>query len=178
MLEEFPETLFCTIYNRAPTEADRQRLRGVKAGLGLSDRDELWAVIMVLDHYTTIIHRASKIISAAVYAIPSETTTAMAECTAKIQKVSSYRNEVSLAHAVDRLETQILQNMRQETQAIADRFNWKLIITIASIVSISSIFCITVGGFGGYWITTQLFEMCISDQIFKAPDGRFVCLVR
>ena len=47
----FPEDLFTQIYRRAPTEDDRARLMAVKAALGLSSRDELWPVLMVLDHY-------------------------------------------------------------------------------------------------------------------------------
>jgi uncharacterized protein YneF (UPF0154 family) len=178
MADEIPETLFEIIYNRAPTDADRKRLRGVKTGLGLSDRDELWAIIMVLDHYAVRIYLASKSISASVDNIPSETKAAITESMANMGKVFSHRNERSIAHAIDGLETQILQSMRQESRAIADRFNRKLIITVASVVSVISIFFITVGGFGGYWITTQLFEMCISDRIVKMSDGRSVCLVR
>ena len=51
-MPEFPEDLFEQIYRRAPTKADRARLIGVKAALGLSDRDELWPLIVVFDHYS------------------------------------------------------------------------------------------------------------------------------
>jgi hypothetical protein len=51
-MPDFPEDLFEQIYRRAPTKADRARLIGVKAALGLSDRDELWPLIVVFDHYS------------------------------------------------------------------------------------------------------------------------------
>lgn len=41
MADDIPETLFEQIYRRAPSQADKDRLLGVKASLGLSDRDEL-----------------------------------------------------------------------------------------------------------------------------------------
>ena len=51
-MAEIPETLFAQIYGRATTAADRERLVRVKAGLGLAEQDELWPVLMVLDHYS------------------------------------------------------------------------------------------------------------------------------
>ena len=51
----FPEDLFTQIYRRALTAEDRTRLLAIKAGLGLSPRDEMWPVILVLDHYDTSI---------------------------------------------------------------------------------------------------------------------------
>ena len=50
-MTDIPEDLFTLIYRRAPTEQDRARLLAVKAGLGLSPRDEMWPVMLVLDHY-------------------------------------------------------------------------------------------------------------------------------
>ena len=51
-MSEFPEDLFQQLYKRAPSDADRDRLIAVKSSLGLSSRDEMWPVIMTLDHYT------------------------------------------------------------------------------------------------------------------------------
>lgn len=53
MGDEFPEDLFQQAYRRAPTDADKDRLISVKASLGLSARDELWPLIIILDHYTS-----------------------------------------------------------------------------------------------------------------------------
>lgn len=50
-MTDFPEDLFQQLYRRAPTEDDRDRLIGVKSSLGLSARDEMWPIIMTLDHY-------------------------------------------------------------------------------------------------------------------------------
>lgn len=50
-MSEIPEDLFAQLYRRAPTDADRDRLISVKAALGLSTRDEMWPVIITLDHY-------------------------------------------------------------------------------------------------------------------------------
>jgi hypothetical protein len=57
-MPKFPEDLFEQIYRRAPTKADRARLIGVKAALGLSDRDELWPLILVFDHYCQTVEHA------------------------------------------------------------------------------------------------------------------------
>jgi hypothetical protein len=54
-MTDFPEDLFSQLYKRTPGEADRERLTSVKAALGLSSRDEMWPVIMVLDHYNRTI---------------------------------------------------------------------------------------------------------------------------
>jgi hypothetical protein len=53
MGDEFPEDLFQQTYRRAPTDEDRDRLISVKASLGLSARDELWPLILVLDHHAS-----------------------------------------------------------------------------------------------------------------------------
>jgi hypothetical protein len=50
-MTDFPEDLFSQLYRRAPSEKDRERLIAVKASLGLSPRDEMWPIIMTLDHY-------------------------------------------------------------------------------------------------------------------------------
>ena len=53
-MADFPEDLFEQLYRRAPTDNDRRRLLAVKASLGLSSRDEMWSIIMTLDHYAEV----------------------------------------------------------------------------------------------------------------------------
>lgn len=53
-MTDIPDDLFQQVYNRAPTDSDRNRLLGVKATLGLSSRDELWPLIITLDHYSMV----------------------------------------------------------------------------------------------------------------------------
>lgn len=50
-MTDFPQDLFAQVYKRAPNDSDRDRLMAVKATLGLSSRDEMWPILMVLDHY-------------------------------------------------------------------------------------------------------------------------------
>lgn len=57
-MTDIPEDLFQQVYNRAPTDQDRNRLIATKAHLGLSSRDELWPFILTLDHYSQIHFRA------------------------------------------------------------------------------------------------------------------------
>lgn len=46
------ESLFQAIYNRAPDDNDRRRLLAAQKAMGLSDNDEMWPVIITLDHYS------------------------------------------------------------------------------------------------------------------------------
>jgi len=178
MPNEIPLTLFQTLYNRAPTEADRQRLLAVKVGLGLSDRDELWPVIMVFDHYMLVILGASKNTITAFRTIPSYVATAIAEGFTAIEKRLAYRNDLSIARAIDNLTKQILQSTAHGSQPETIRFNRKQVILVASIVSVVSLLCLVTGGYGGYWITNSIFEMCTLNQIIRTEDGRIVCIIK
>lgn len=59
-MPKYPENLFAQIYERASTKAERARLMRIKAALGLSDRDEFWPLLLVLDHYLQWIEAARR----------------------------------------------------------------------------------------------------------------------
>ena len=51
-MSDLPENLFEKVYGRMPTEKEKVRLLRIKVALGLSNRDEFWPLILVLEYYT------------------------------------------------------------------------------------------------------------------------------
>lgn len=61
-MSDIPESLFRQLHGRAPTESDRRRLVAVRGALGLSEHDELWPVLMALDHYSQVSRHAESVV--------------------------------------------------------------------------------------------------------------------
>ncbi|WP_281969126.1 hypothetical protein [Roseovarius nanhaiticus] len=116
MVDDFPEALFEQIYRRAPSDADRARVLGIKSGLGLSARDELWPIILVLDHYSATTAVARREILKAVGAIKKEATAAARD----IGDAAGKKAEGAVALAVEKGSDKICQVVTERVRATAD----------------------------------------------------------
>ncbi len=117
MADDIPEFIFEQMYRRAPTEADRSRLLGVKTGLGLSARDELWPFILTLDYYSASTAAARCEILQIVKAIPDEARAAAKS----IEEAAGKKVEDAVALAVEKGADKISRVMVERTGATADK---------------------------------------------------------
>ena len=121
MVDRLPDTLFAQIYNRAPNESDRTRLIGVKAGLGLSERDELWPIILTLDHYSRTTDTGRRQMLEAAKAIPEQTRVAVLG----VETQARAKAEVAIAQAVEEAVQKIAKQLAESSQAAADKLSAK-----------------------------------------------------
>lgn len=168
MADEFPETLFELIYRRAPSDSDRARLRDVRAGLGLSDRDEIWPVLMTLDHYALANAAARREIVRAVDSLPGQVTAAVAG----VEKAVAAKADQAIARAVEKAADRLAQTVVQRSQATADRISKRQFMTAASLGGIVALVCLGAGGVGGYLVTRSLLDTCTSEG-FTSEEGRW-----
>lgn len=122
-----PEDLFTQIYRRAPTEQDRSRLMGVKAALGLSPRDELWPMIMVLDHY-------SRTISAGRTATLNDVQRVLDELRAvpdRAGPIASAAANKAIARIIEEASDKIAHASVQKSITTADRISRRQLIVAA-----------------------------------------------
>jgi hypothetical protein len=175
MSDAFPESLFELIYNRAPSDADRKRLLGTKAVLRLSDDDEIWPVLLTLDHYTGKIASGRRDILQAVDGMHDRVAAAVG------------RVEQSVEIRADRVVTQVVEEgidrllgIVQQTQDVADRITRKQYITAASLTGIVALLCITVGFALGYIVLNRMMthqlDTCASES-FPTSENRKWCYV-
>ena len=126
-MTELPDDLFQQLSRRAPTQADKDRLMGVKASLGLSARDELWPVIMTLDHYASANQSARstmiKEMNLAIEAIKSIPESAGPIAAAEAQK--------AVALAVDAAADKIAKVAVQKSETRADQISKRKLIVAA-----------------------------------------------
>lgn len=116
MVDDVPEALFEQLYRRAPSDAERARLFGVKTALGLSARDELWPLILVLDYYSATTAVARREILKAVGAIKKEARAAARD----IGDAAEKKAEGAVALAVEKGSDKICQVGTERVRATAD----------------------------------------------------------
>lgn len=171
MPEEFPVSLFEMLYRRTPGEQEKTRLLGVKAALGLSDRDEFWPVIMTLDHYSLINTAARRDIIRAMETLPDQVKAVISNS----ERAFALKADQATAHAVEKGAEQLAQIIHR-FQVTADRFGKRQFMIAASIGAIAALLCLGAGGAGGYFVTTSLMDMCTS-KIFRTEEQRLGCYI-
>jgi hypothetical protein len=172
MTDDFPQTLFEKIYRRAPSETDRNRLLNVKSGMGLSDNDELWPVIMTLDYYTAASMSGRREILKAVEELPEKIKSTVEG----IDALVSERADHAIADAVERSAEKITQIVVRRSQKTEDRISKRQVTVAASIGAVVALLCIVAGAGVGYLLTTNLTDICISET-FNTTEGRVGCYI-
>lgn len=172
MADDLPEDLFTFFYKRAFSDADRDRLKTIKAGLGLSGRDELWPLIITLDHYTRTNITArdeqrqeTRRVLAALKAIPEDAgPIAHAQAAKAVEK------------AVDRAATEIARVSVSRSQQRADRISKRQFI-VAGIVG--AVVATAFAGLGAVAMWAYLKSgvgICMQPP-GPTADGGFACYV-
>lgn len=128
-MDDFPKDLFQQLYLRSPNDADRNRLVAIKSNLGLSSHDEMWALIMTLDHYAAINQAARNIMIKEINVVLDQ-----------IKKIPERAGPVALAEAhkaiaqtVDGAAERISQLTVKKSETLAGRISKRQLMTAAII---------------------------------------------
>jgi hypothetical protein len=167
----FPEDLFTQIYRRAPTDADRARLLAVKAGLGLSPRDELWPVIMVLDHYDRAIRsgraatlRDTERVLDALNAIPD-----------RAGPIASAEAQKAVARIIEDASNTIARASAQKSITTTDRISRRQLI-VAAVVGALSAACLAGAAAWGTYVVLDARGIC-AEPPGPTQGGAVACFV-
>ena len=171
-MSDFPEDLFQQLYRRAPTDVDRDRLVAAKSSLGLSARDEMWPVIMTLDHYTATNQSARnatikemKVVLEALKAVP-----------ASAGPVAIAEAQKAVATAVEEAAEKIAKVAVQKSETRADRISKRKLIVamvvgatiaaaIAAASAVATYFVLDAKGICAEPVVLQgTTEVCIVDR--------------
>lgn len=171
-MTELPEDLFTQIYRRAPTAQDRARLLGVKAGLGLSPRDELWPVIMVLDYYDRAI-RSGRIdtlrdverVLDALKAIPE-----------RVGPIASAEAQKAIARIIKDASEEIARTAAQQSITTADRISRRQLI-VAAVVGALVAACLAGTTAWGMYLFLEARGLC-AEPPFLTDGGQIGCFVQ
>lgn len=168
----FPEALFTQIYRRAPTDEDRARLLAVKAGLGLSPRDELWPVILVLDHYDRSIRsgrvaslRDAERVLDALNAVPN-----------RAGPIASAEAQKAIAQLIDQASDKIARASAQKSITTADRISRRQLI-VAALVGALGAACLAVAGAWGMYVVLEARGLC-AEPPGPTREGPIACIVQ
>lgn len=172
MTEEFPLDLFERVYRRAPSDTDRNRLLNVKLGLGLSDRDELWPVIMTLDHYTKVNNSARIEIVKAVEGLPDQLKAAVVGT----QAAAAEKADQAVARAVEKGMERLTQAVVERSQTAAGQVSKRHLIVAACFGGIVAMACLGAGAWTGYFVAASKLDTCTSKG-FLTTEGRMGCFI-
>ena len=171
-MTELPENLFTQIYRRAPTEQDRARLLGVKAGLGLSPRDELWPVIMVLDYYDRAI-RSGRIDTLRYVERVLDELQAIPD---RAGPIASAEAQKAIARIIEQASDKIARNAAQKSITTTDRISQRQLI-VASVVGALIAVCLASAAAWGMHLFLEARGLC-AEPPFLTGDGRFGCFIQ
>lgn len=164
--------LFQQIYGRAMTSADRDRLIRVKAGLGLSEHDELWPVIMVLDHYSATTAAARVEILKALATLPETLNASLA----LLEQAAGRKADAAIARAVETGIDKLSRIVVTRSQTTADNVSGRQKITAAIIGGLLALVFMVVGGAGAYFYVDSQIGICV-DPAGMTAEGRMACFV-
>ncbi|MCL3883895.1 hypothetical protein [Marivita sp. GX14005] len=171
-MTEFPENLFAQIYRRAPTEQDRTRLMGIKAGLGLSPRDELWPVILVLDHYDRAIRSGRAATLRDVERVIEE----LNAVPDRAGPIASAEARKAIARIIEAASDKIARASSQKSITTADRISRRQFI-VAALVGAFSAACLALAAAWGTYEFLEARGLC-AEPPFPTVDGQVGCFVQ
>jgi len=169
-------TLFQQLYGRAMTRADRDRLIRVKARLRLSERDELWPVIMTLDHYSATTTAARVEILDALEALPKPLNASLAP----FERAAGQMADASIARAVEQGIDKLSRIVVTRTQTTADNVSGRQKISAAIIGGLLALVFMGLGmgggGMGAYFYLHSQVGICAEYPQMRHA-GREICYV-
>lgn len=171
-MSDFPEDLFAQIYRRAPTEQDRARLLAVKAGLGLSPRDELWPVILVLDHYDRAI-RAGR---AASLRDVERVLDALGSVPEGVGPIAEAEAQKAIARIIEEASDKIARAASQKSITTTDRISRRQFI-VAAIIGALIAACLAGAAAWGMYVLLEARGLC-AEPPFLTGDGKVGCFIQ
>lgn len=169
-MTDFPDDLFQQLYRRAPNDADRDRLIAVKAGLGLSPRDEMWPVIMTLDHYAAANQSARNATVKEIHVILD----VLKEIPEKAGPIASAEAQKAIAKLIAQTSDKIAQTSAEKSITTADRISKRQFI-VASIVGGILAAVIAIAGALAIYLVLQAQGICSEAPVVQ--DGIEYCVL-
>lgn len=171
-MTEFPEDLFTQLYRRAPTDDDRAWLMAIKAGLGLSPRDELWPMILLLDHYARMIQEGR----AATLKEVQRVLDALKSIPERAGPIASAEAQTAIARIIEEASDKIARASAQKSKTTADRISRRQFI-VAAIVGALMAVCIAGTAAWGTFLFLEARGLC-AEPPFLTGDGRVGCFLQ
>jgi hypothetical protein len=171
MADKIPETMFERLRGRAANDADRRRLFAVQAQLGLSDRDELWPILITLDHYTEANRASVGEVLKNIKRLPQ----AVGEAVGVAEASARAKAESALAKVVEAGAQRIAAVVVQRTQTTADNVSAKQRNVTGIAGAVVALACISVGVAAAYFYF-QARGIC-AESPFRTTNGETLCVV-
>lgn len=168
----FPEDLFTQLYRRAPTDDDRARLLAIKGGLGLSPRDELWPVILVLDYYDRAI-RAGR---AATLRDVERVLDDLKAVPDRAGPIANAEAQKAVARLIEQASDKIARNAAQKSITTADRISRRQFIAAAVVGALIAV-CLAGAAAWGMYLFLEARGLC-AEPPFLTDDGRVGCFTQ
>lgn len=170
-MSDFPEDLFTQLYRRAPSDKDRERLIAVKASLGLSPRDEMWPIIMTLDHYAAANQAARHTTVKEIRSVLDEIK-AIPDAAGPIAEREAQR---TISAMVDAAADKIAKVAAKKTEGRADTISRRQLIT-ASIAGAVIACAVAALGAAATYLVLDARGIC-SEPPGLSSSGDVVCFV-
>lgn len=166
-----PQQLFQAVYGRAPTAEDRARLMATKAALGLSDRDELWGIIIALDHYTSTTLAARNDVVQLLADLPKTLKEAVDSTSAASRTVATRDMKAIIDAASKRLAQQVYTRSATtaDNLSTASKTKWFIGGAIAGCAIFIAGVLTAVGAY-------QYVQPCIGGQLMRLTSGQEACV--
>lgn len=172
-MTDIPEDLFQQVYNRAPTDQDRNRLIATKAHLGLSSRDELWPFILTLDHYSQIHIRARHQLAKDMHAEIGRFEKIMAQ-SGRLAEIAAQK---AVENMIDKSAVQIAEAaIAKATIPSALLAKQKLTSGIFIGTLLGLLFTAIGAGLMSLWFLSQ--GICDGPPNLQTSDGKIGCVVQ
>ncbi len=171
-MTDFPATLFRQVYGRTATEVDRDRLVKIKAGLGLSEQDELWPLLMVLDHYSATTTAARADILKALASLPATLDASLRG----MENTAGRRAEAALAQAVTTGVETLSRVVVERTLRTAEDISARQKIIAVIMGGLLALVFAAAGGVGTHIYLASRVGIC-AEPPGVTKDGRWVCYV-
>lgn len=170
-MTSFPEDLFAQIYKRSPNSDDRDRLVGVKSALGLSSRDEMWPVLMTLDHYSVVNQAARTATVKEVRGLLDE----LKDIPAQAGLIASAEAQRAIQQLINEASDKIAHASAQKSITTVDRISKKQFIIAAIVGGIVSAI-IAAAGAAVMYVVLDARGICAEPPV-EMERGDTACIV-
>ena len=170
-MTDFPEDLFSQLYKRTPGDADRERLMSVKGALGLSSRDEMWPVIMTLDHYAATNQSARNATIKEMRLVVD----VLKDIPERAGPIASAEAQKAITKLIAQASDKIAQASAEKSITTADRISKRQFI-VASVAGGLIATTVAVAGAIAMYLVLDARGIC-AEEPAAARDGSLVCYV-
>ncbi|NVO29365.1 hypothetical protein HJ526_18240 [Donghicola sp. C2-DW-16] len=172
-MSDVPENLFEFLYRRMPTEEEKDRLLRIKEALGLSNRDEFWPLILVLEYYTRIF------VAARFYLIKEvrEEIQKLKQTLQKSGALAETQARAAVARAIDESAEQIAKRAGDAVEQRADLLSKRAWMRGAMLGGALGVGLMVIGAAATYGVVA-LHGICDGSKRHRDTQGATVCYVK